>query len=157
MRLLLRLVVFAMLVSAILWFVQERHFLQGRPMATPLRNAADALADLDYKLDLDSIREEVTRTGRVVRRKTANAARALGEATEDLRTTGAIKARLALDPHLSALDIGVDTTDGRVTLTGWVDSPERLARLVRLALEHEGVTEVISTVRIRSSLAQDAP
>jgi hypothetical protein len=156
MRLLLRLVVFAMLVSAILWFVQERHFLQGRPVATPLRNAGNALADVDQKLDLDSIREEVTRTGRVVRRKTANAARALAEATEDMRTTGAIKARLALDPHLSALDIGVGTTDGQVTLTGWVDSPEHLARLVQLALEHQGVTEVISTVQIRSAMAQGA-
>jgi hyperosmotically inducible protein len=66
-----------------------------------------------------------------------------------VRTTAAIKARLALDPQLSALDIAVDTTDGRVTLAGWVDSPEDLARLVRLALEHEGVVEVISTVRMR--------
>ena len=157
MRLMLRLVLFVMLVSAIVWFVQERHFLQGRPVATPLRNAGAALADLDHKLDLDSIREELTRTGRVVRRKTAHAARALVEATEDVRTTGAIKAKLALDPHLSALDIGVHTTDGRVTLTGWVDSAEHLARLVRIAFEQPGVTEVTSTVQLRSAVAQSAP
>ena len=146
-----------MLVSAIVWFVQEKHSLQGSPVATPLRNAGERLAELGDNLDLDSIRDELGRTGRVVRRKTVQAARALAEATEDVRTTGAIKARLALDPQLSAFDIGVETTDGRVTLSGWVDSPERLARLVRLALEHEHVTEVVSTVRIRSAVAQAAP
>ncbi|HEY6546639.1 MAG TPA: BON domain-containing protein [Vicinamibacteria bacterium] len=157
MRLLFRLVVFVMLVSAIVWFVQERHFLQGSPVATPLRNAGQGLAELGDNLDLDSIRDEVTRTGRVVRRKTVQAAQALAEATEDARTTAAIKARLALDPQLSALDIGVETTDGRVTLSGSVDSPEHLARLVRLALEHEHVTEVVSTVHIRPASAQGAP
>jgi hypothetical protein len=34
------------------------------------------------------------------------------------RTTAAIKAQLAIDPRLSALEINVDTTDGRVTLAG---------------------------------------
>ena len=156
MRFVLRLALFVVLVAALVWFVQERRFRQGGTAAATLRDAGEALADLDLKLDLDGLRNELNRTGRIVRRKAAMAARTVAEATEDVRTTAAIKARLALDPQLSALDITVGTADGRVTLGGWVDSPEHLARLVRLALEHEGVVEVISTVRIRPTLAEGA-
>jgi hyperosmotically inducible protein len=152
MRFLLRLVAFVVVAFAIFWLVQD---WRARPAGTATaRGVGDRVADLDLNLDLDSIRDELRRTGRIVRRKTVKAAQQVAEATEDARTTAAIKARLALDPQLSALDIGVDTADGRVTLTGWVDSPEHLAKLVRLALEHEGVEEVISTVRVRSTLAE---
>ena len=59
----------------------------------------------------------------MVRRKTEQVARQVADATEDGRTSAAIKARYALDPNLSALDISVDTTDGVVTLAGR-ESPE---------------------------------
>lgn len=156
MRFLLRLLVFVVLVFVIVWFVQDWRVRQGQTAAAaPARGLGDRVPDLD--LDVDKLKEELSRTGRIVRRKTAKAAHEVAEATQDVRTTAAIKARLALDPQLSALDIGVDTADGRVTLSGWVDSPEHLAKLVRLALEHEGVEEVISTVRVRSAVVQAAP
>ena len=154
MRFLLRLVAFVVVAFAIFWLVQDWRARPAGAAAATARGVGDRVADLDLKLDLDSIRDELSRTGRIVRRKTVKAAQQVAEATEDARTSAAIKARLALDPQLSALDIGVDTADGRVTLTGWVDSPEHLAKLVRLALEHEGVEEVISTVRVRSTLAE---
>jgi len=155
MRFLLRLVAFGVVAFAIFWLVQDWRVRQGRTAAVTARDIGERLPDL--KLDLESIKDELSRTGRIVRRKTATAAREVAEVTEDARTSAAIKARLALDPQLSALDIGVDTADGRVTLSGWVDSPEHLAKLVGLALEHEGVDEVISTVRVRPALAQAAP
>ena len=74
--------------------------------------------------------------------------RQVAEATEDARTSAAIKAQLALDPNLSALDISVDTTDGVVTLAGKVDSPDAVARAMELALEHDNVREVISTLQV---------
>jgi hypothetical protein len=100
-------------------------------------------------LDTDRIAEELQRTGRVVRRKAAVALRKLDEATRDTRTTAKIKARLALDPDLSAREISVDTTDGRVTLAGRVDSPEDVARANRLAFMEEEVVEVTSTLQVR--------
>jgi osmotically-inducible protein OsmY len=84
----------------------------------------------------------------VVRRKSEQVARQVAEATEDARTSAAIKAQLALDPNLSALDISVDTTDGVVTLAGKVDSPDAVARAMELALEHDNVREVISTLQV---------
>jgi hyperosmotically inducible protein len=92
--------------------------------------------------------EELKRTGRVVRRKTEGATTKLEEVTADARTTAAIKGKLALDSELSALDISVDTTDGLVTLAGRVDSPEDMARALELALEQDGVREVVSTLQI---------
>lgn len=157
MRFLLRLVVLAVIALAVVWWVQDWRVRHGQTAAGPTRGVGDRLSDVDLKLDLDSIREELSRTGRIVRRKTVMVGKQVAEATEDARTSAAIKARLALDPELSALDIGVHTADGRVTLTGWVDSPEHLAKLVRLALEHEGVEEVISTVHVRSGVVPAAP
>lgn len=155
MRFLLRLVVFVALAFVVVWVVQDWRVRHGQTAAGPARGA-DRIPEIDLKLDGASIREELSRTGRIVRRKTARAAAVVAEATEDMRTSAAIKARLALDPQLSALDIGVSTSDGRVTLSGWVDSPEHLAKLVRLALEHDGVEEVISTVRVRSAAVAEA-
>ena len=94
-------------------------------------------------------KDELRRTGRVVRRKTEQAARKVAEATEDARTTAAIEAQLAVDPRLSALEIDVDTTDGRVTLAGRADSPEDVARAIDLAFAHENVREVVSTLQVR--------
>jgi osmotically-inducible protein OsmY len=99
-------------------------------------------------IDLKAIVEELKQTGRVIRRKAGQAARKIDDATEDGRTTAAIKSRLALDPSLSALEISVDTTDGRVTLAGKVHSPEDVARAMQIALEQEGVYEVISTLQV---------
>lgn len=84
--------------------------------------------ELVPELEVGAMPEELKRTGRVVRRKTDGAATRLGEATADARTTATIKAKLVVDSKLSALDISVDTTDGLVTLSGRVESPEAMAR-----------------------------
>lgn len=115
------------------------------------RKARGAVDDLDT----DRIGAELRQTGRVVRRKGAIALHKLDEATRDPRTTAKIKARLALDPDLSARDIGVDTTDGRVTLSGRVDSPEDVARAIRLAMQEDEVVEVTSTIQVRRPAAEE--
>jgi osmotically-inducible protein OsmY len=150
MRTLVRLVLVVAVVVGVWW-------LLGRPKSVELASRK-ARAEVDSALrgarqelrefDVPTIAEELKRTGRVVRRKTESAALKLGEATADARTTAAIKAKLALDPELSALDISVDTTDGRVTLAGRVDSVEDVARAIRLALEENNVREVVSTLQV---------
>lgn len=149
MRTLFRLFVLAALVVGVFWLLQHRDAGQAAREVKAeggkvVREARKALSDLD----VDGIAEELKRTGQVVRRKSATMARKVAEATEDARTTASIKARLALDPELSALEISVDTTDGRVTLAGKVDRPEYVARAMRLALEEDNVEEVISTLQV---------
>jgi osmotically-inducible protein OsmY len=158
MRLLLRLVVLAAAIAGLVWLVQRHRLDQASREAkgrvgSVIREAKKALSDLD----VDEIAGELRRTGRVVRRKAGTAVRGLADATEDARTTAAIKARLALDPKLSALAITVDTTHGRVTLAGLVDSPEDVARAIQLALEEDDVHEVISTLQVRTADHRSPP
>jgi len=160
MRLLLRLVLIVAVLFAVVWLLYEGDgpLMTARKEAkqeigAATRQAKNALANID----VEAIERELRETGRVVRRRSAQAARAIGEATEDVRTTAAIEAQFALDPRLSALDIDVNTTDGRVTLAGRVDSGSDLARAIELAFQHENVREVISTLQIARPTARVEP
>jgi len=133
-----------------MWLLRQRDVHQATREAkgevqSAVREAKKAVKDLD----VGKVAAELKQTGQVVRRKAVRAADKVAEATEDARTTAAIKTKLALDPELSALDISVDTTDGRVTLAGRVSSPEHVARAMRLALEQDNVYEVVSTLQVR--------
>jgi len=74
---------------------------------------------------------------------------ALKNAANDARITARIKARFLADADLSALSISVNTTDGVVTLSGTVSSPENINKAMQLAIDLEGVREVISTLQAR--------
>jgi osmotically-inducible protein OsmY len=71
------------------------------------------------------------------------------DATADARTTATIKAKLLADPDLSALSISVSTTAGKVTLSGAVTSPEKIAKAIKLAMSVDGVREVVSTLQVK--------
>ena len=155
MRVLLRVIVVIALVLAGIWFLRTSELA---PFRRDVRSGIDAVVrgtkavanDLDLELDIHALGDELKRTGRIVRRKARQVAHDVADATQDARTTAAIKTRLALDPQLSALDISVDTTDGRVTLAGSVDSMDDLARAIRIVLERDDVREVVSTIQVRS-------
>ena len=72
---------------------------------------------------------------------------AASDAALDTRATAVIKTKLAADPDFSALSISVATTGGRVTRSGTVASPELIGKATALALETEGVREVLSTIQ----------
>ena len=97
------------------------------------------------------IKEEMARTGVVIRRKTGQAGAAIADAASDARITTAVKARLALDRELPAANISVNTTGDVVTLSGAVSSPEEVGRAIKLALEVDGVREVISALQMRAA------
>jgi osmotically-inducible protein OsmY len=102
-------------------------------------------------LDLrtNDIKDELARSGRVVRRKAREAGQALADATADARTTAAIKGKLLASRELSAMNISVNTTEGIVTLSGAVASTEQISRAMLLAMESDGVREVISTLQVK--------
>jgi osmotically-inducible protein OsmY len=151
MRTLLRLILLVVLVLGAVWLVRNMGLGPERVNAEgALKGAAAKVEKAVSDIDLEAIVEELKQTGRVIRRKAGQAARKIEDVTEDGRTTAAIKARLALDPSLSALEISVDTTDGRVTLAGKANSPADIARAMQIALEQENVSEVVSTLQVRS-------
>ena len=151
MRALLRLFVLVCFGLAAIWVAQTVDFSTlrlrtGSDLRGAVRQAEKAIPDLNVA----AIADELKRTGRVVRRRAGRTAETVAEATKDARTTAAIKARLALDPSLSALEVSVDTTDGRVTLAGRAASAADIARAIEIAFEQDGVHEVVSTLQVRA-------
>jgi osmotically-inducible protein OsmY len=115
------------------------------------KSARDTAEDKirDLRLRPEDIKEELARTGQIVRREAVQAGHAIADATADARTTAAIKTKLVASRDLSALNISVNTTAGVVTLSGYVSAPEHIAKAILLAMETSGVREVISTLQVK--------
>ena len=142
--------------AAAVWFYtanrsDPRLHAAEKKVSGATQSARDALEGKLRVLDLSSedIKDELARGGQVVRRKAREAGKVIADATADARTTAAIKARLVASRDLSALDISVNTTAGVVTLAGPVSTLDQVSKAMLLAMETEGVREVISTLQVR--------
>lgn len=99
---------------------------------------------VDWNLTPAEINRELEETGRVVRKKTANA----GQSLSNARVAAVIKGKYALDDELSARAITVDVDAGRVTLRGTARSSDAIARAIALALDTSDVTSVDSQLTV---------
>lgn len=137
-----------------LWYYSETH-PHSRSVTDDVKNAArdtrDFVADKIQSLNIstDSIKEEMSRFGQVVRNKAKEAGKVIADETADARITATIKAKLLADQNLSSLKISVSTTDGRVTLSGTASSPENIRKAIQLAWDTDGVKEVDSTLQVK--------
>jgi hyperosmotically inducible periplasmic protein len=147
------------------WFVQKKAAehpeaqqryedaaAQFRTNATAAaENTSDALrAKLDT-LDLhgDQIKDELAKTGEVIRRKAHDIGDAAADAASDARAVTEIKAKYVADPTLSAWKISVSCDKGHVALSGTVSSPDDIGKAVALALDADGVRDVTSTLQVK--------
>jgi len=156
MRAFFALIVGILIGAAAIWFYTSN---QGKPSTQStgdqIENAAKSARDTVQEklrvLDLrpEQVREDLERTGRVIRKKAREASQVISDATADARITGAIKGKLVSSKDLSALSISVNTTEGIVTLSGSVNSTEEIGKAVMLAMDTDGVREVISTLQVR--------
>ena len=101
------------------------------------------------ELRAQDVKEDLARSGRIERRKARQAGEVVTDAARDATITAEIKGKLAADPVLSAMAIDVDTSGGRVTLSGTVPSHEAIGRATLLALETPGVHEVVATLQVK--------
>lgn len=161
MRTFLALVLGIGVGGAVVWFyITYQDNPRMRSAEQKVEGAAkttrDAAQDTLRVLHLRSedIKDELARTGRVVRREASEAGQAIADATADARITGAIKGKLLASRDLSALNISVNTTAGVVTLSGFVASPEHISKAILLAMETDGVREVISTLQVKPKARQ---
>jgi hypothetical protein len=102
----------------------------------------------EWKLSPDDIRDDFQKTGRIVRSKSVGLGQRVGEAVDDARVVTAIKAKYLTDHDLSAFGISVSSEKGLVTLNGSVKSLDLAGRATALALDTDGVTSVVSLLRI---------
>ena len=73
-----------------------------------------------------------------------------GDAIGDAAISAQVNAALAKDPQLSALDIDVDTTAGRVKLSGTAPTPEARDRATQLAASVSGVQSVDNLLQVET-------
>ncbi len=130
---------------------QEQVRALGENAAHSATEARETVRDTlhDLHLNTTDIKEELARTGQIVREKSRELRTRVADATADAKVTTAIKARLVADPSLSALSISVSTTDGVVTLSGRVNSEEEIKKVMDLALATDGCQKAISTLQIK--------
>ena len=156
MRILLALIVGLALGAGVVWYFGSNHSKsQVQSAADQVGNAAksagDAIQEKLRVLDLrpQDVKDELARSGQVVRRKAQEAGQAIADATADARITASIKGKLVTNRDLSALSISVNTTAGIVTLSGTVPSADAISKAMLLAMETDGVKEVISTLQVK--------
>ena len=142
-------------IAAVWYFNHNKNNSQfataGQEIKSTAQNAGDALADKlrSWHLDRENITNELARTGKVIRDKANTAGKSLKDATADARVTAAVKAKYVKDSELSAWDIHVSTTDGVVTLSGTVATPELIGKAMEEALDTDGAQQVISTLQVK--------
>ena len=81
--------------------------------------------------------------------KASTAATKVGGTVTESALTAKIKSKMALDDHVKARAINVDTSGSVVTMTGVVASAAERDRAVRLARDTEGVTQIVDRLQIR--------
>lgn len=75
--------------------------------------------------------------------------RSTGTYIDDKTISTKVKAELAADSITSALNIEVETYDGVVQLSGFVDKPQTIARAGRIARGVPGVKAVKNDLNVR--------
>jgi hyperosmotically inducible protein len=156
MKLFIALLTGIVIGGGVVWFfaapgADRRVHTAQHQIETGAKSASDAVHSELQVLDLRSedIKSELARTGQVVRRTARDAGHALADATADARITTIIKGKLVANRELSALRISVNTTAGVVTLSGTVTSHENIAKAMLVAMETDGVREVVSTLQVK--------
>lgn len=119
----------------------------------------DAIADklTEWKLTPADIKADLEKTGRVVRDKTVTAGATVGGVIDNARLVTVINGKYIADKDLSARKINVDADNGVVTLNGTTGSAELIGRAIALALNTEGVTQVISLLKVDTGETSSTP
>lgn len=156
--------------GAVVWYVTgSKEPLAPAPSTAPPSRAERTLEDikqsvsetadsvrtaLDAKLDFlglrgEQVKRELSERGRVVRSQSREWLTELKGTALDAKITTEIKGKYALDREVSALNISVNTTDGVVTLAGTAPSYDAISRAILMAMETEGVRQVVSTIQVK--------
>jgi hyperosmotically inducible protein len=93
--------------------------------------------------------ERARERGAAIGEKAAIAATKVEETIDEAALTAKIKAKMALDDRVKALDIDVDTVGTTVTVSGVVSSDAQRQRALQLARETDGVKQVIDQLQLK--------
>ena len=103
---------------------------------------------VEWKLTPADIKTDLQKSGRIVRDKTVAVGEKVGGAIDNARIVTVIKAKYVADSDISALKINVDADNGVVTLNGTVSSADFIGKAIALALDTDGVHQVVSLLKV---------
>ena len=148
----MRNLIIVLLVGITLGGTTAWYFTQGRDNKH-IRNAEDKFAEklAAWHLTGEDIKKDLAQGSQVIRREARDIGGSIADSTADTRITAEIIAKLVKNPSLSALSISVNTTEGRVTLSGTVLTTQDIGNAMAIALDTAGVREVISTLQVKST------
>lgn len=118
---------------------------RSRDVAQEARDAVAAKVE-DWNLTPESIKNELAKTGQVMRTRAIT----IGERIDDARIITVIKGKYVVERKLSSLAISVECRDGAVRLSGSVNSADQVAQAVALALKTNGVQSVVSKLSVKA-------
>ena len=131
--------------AVLLWYFQRAKTKSELDEARDRVTYAAWKAGKSIKEFVDEIKVELSRSGQVVREKSA----VVGNSVSATTITAAVKGKLLTESGLRG--VSVETTEGVVTLTGSVASHEDIARAMKLALETDGVTKVVYKIQLAAT------
>jgi len=112
------------------------------PAATEaVKEAGEKAADAAHEAGQD-IKEGAEQAGAAIEKGAEEAT----QATDDAAITAKVKSMLLADPEVGGLKIEVDTTNGKVTLTGSAESSYQKREAGKLASHTEGVRDVSNLI-----------
>ena len=145
------------------WFMGSSHGKSAmRSTSEQIENSGKAARDSiqerlrAWDLRPEDVKEDLAKTGEVIRDRARQASQAIADGTADARITTSIKTKLLTNKDTSALNISVNTTAGVVTLSGPVNSTEEISKAMVLAMDTEGVRRVISTMQVKARPAKQS-
>lgn len=119
-------------------------------LAVILAGTALATAGCGNRTPGDTTSQKMDRAGDKVASATERAATKTGVVVEDATITTKVKSAVLAEPGLKTLQIGVDTKDGVVTLSGTVDTPVLKERAMQIAQQVDGVRSVVDNLSIKT-------
>jgi hyperosmotically inducible periplasmic protein len=163
MRVVIALFVGLVIGGGAVWFLGTSHgksavHSTGDQLESTTKTARDSIQERLRAWDLrpEDVKEDLAKTGEVIRDRARQATQALADSTADARITAAIKRKLLTNKDTSALNISVNTTAGVVTLSGPVGSTDEISKAMVLAMDTEGVRRVISTMQVKPKAAKQS-
>jgi hyperosmotically inducible periplasmic protein len=112
---------------------------------------ATGLEACDQSNSNETAGKKIDRTTDNVAARTSEAATKTAEVLDDTALTTKVKAAILAEPGLRTLQIGVETRDAVVTLSGTVDSPALKDRAKQIASSVAGVRDVVDNVLAKTA------
>ena len=119
--------------------------------AALLLGTALATVGCDQRHSSETTGQKLDRAADKIAASSSRAATNAAEAMDDTALTAKVKAAILAEPGLKSLQIGVETHDAVVTLTGSVDSPPLKERAKRIAASVAGVHDVVDNLVTKSA------